>query len=234
MSEYTIKEAIQDYQDTLCKEIAIPSLIKRNPIAHKWKVTYQSLCLRETVAWRFVDILSQSWILHENDKAIGARILLRSAIETLAMLIFLNQLTEAVVAENVSFKEFMDKVLNLFSGCRDGSTDQKATNIVTVFQKCERKYPGIEKIYGWLSESAHPNYEGMRLSYSNTDKEKMITSFSNSTNNLYAPMHEDGVLLAMEIFEHEYNDVWSAGFEKLESWLVQNEDRLESFKAKDV
>lgn len=136
---HPIDQAIEGYEKTLCKEVNVFSLIKRNPVAHKWKVTYQCLCLRETVAWRFVDIISQSWLLHKSEKSLGARILLRSAIETLAMLIFLNQQTEDVVSRVVSFNAFMGKVINLFAGSRDGTTDQKATNIITVFQKCENK-----------------------------------------------------------------------------------------------
>lgn len=227
---HPIDQAIEGYRNSLCKEVDILSLIKRNPIAHKWMVTYQCLCLRETVAWRFVDILNQSWYLHKNGKSLGARILLRSAIETLAMLIFLNQLTEDVVSRMISFKDFMEKVINLFAGSRDGSTEQKATNIITVFQKCEKKYPGIEKLYSWLSESAHPNYEGMRLSYSSTEPEKKLTTFSNKTNDIYAKMQEDGLLMTMGMFEHEYT-IWQEHFEMLEAWLVENEKGLEQFKA---
>lgn len=226
---HPIEVAIEGYENTLCREIDVLSLIKRNPIAHKWKVTYQCLCLRETVAWRFVDLIGQSWFLHRNEKALGARILLRSSIETVAMLILLNQLTEDVISRKISFKDFMEKVMNLFAGSRDGTTDHKATNIITVFQKCEKKYPGTEKLYGWLSESAHPNYEGMRLSYSETDVERKATSFSNRTGSMYGKMQEDGLLMAMGIFEHEYT-IWEQHFEALESWLVENEAELDQFK----
>lgn len=211
-----IEQAIKGYENSLCKELDILSLIQRNPVAHKWKVTYQCLCLRETVAWRFVDILGQSWLLHESGKALGARILLRSAIETIAMLIFLNQLTESVVSRKITFKDFMEKVINLFAGSRDGMTEQKATNIITVLQKCEKKYEGIERMYGWLSESAHPNYERMRLSYSNTNVESKVTTFLNKTAELYAAMQEDGLIMVMSMFEHEYS-ARQIGFEGLES-----------------
>ncbi len=103
-------------------------------------------------------------------------------------------------------------------------------NIITVLEKCEKNHAGIKQIYSWLSESAHPNYEGMRLSYSSTDPEKKLTTFSNKTNNMYAKMQQDGLLMVMGIFEHEYAR-WQGHFEKLETWLVENEKELEQFKA---
>ncbi|OEZ50367.1 hypothetical protein JAB1_14820 [Janthinobacterium sp. MP5059B] len=222
---HPIEKAIGDYQKSLCKEIDIIGLRKRNPIAHKWKVTYQILCLRETVAWRFVDILGQSWMLHAAKRAIGARILLRASIETLAIIIYLDTLIEGVILGKLNFNTFSEKVLNLLLQCRDEMTDQKATNIVTILEKCEKKYPGTIKLYAWLSESAHPNFEGMRICYSTTDQEEMITRFSNQTEILYSHMHENGCLLAMCMFEREYEDSRLA-FEDLEIWLVQNEKLL--------
>ena len=229
-SMHPIKKAIYLHQSSLCPEIDIIGLRKRNPVAHKWKVTYQSLCLRETVAWRFNDILKQSWMLHENDHALGARILLRSSLETIAILVFLNQLTEDVVGGAINFNDFMKKVLSLLTGSRDGSTDQKSTNIITIFEKCEKKHAGIVKMYAWLSESAHPNYEGMRVSYSSTDPEKMVTTFANHTNELYSKMYEDGIITVLSIFEGEYNYAWESGFLNLESWLEKNDEHLTSFK----
>jgi hypothetical protein len=32
------------------------------------------------------------------------------------------------------------------------------------------------------------------------------------------------------VFEREYNDVWTGLFEKLEDWLVSNDERLEATK----
>ena len=222
---HPIKKAIYQHQSSLCPEIDIIGLRKRNPVAHKWKVTYQSVCLRETVAWRFNDLLVQSWMLHENAHSLGARILLRSSLETIAILIFLNQLMENVVVGTIIFDDFMTKVLNLLTGSRDGSTDQKSTNIMTLLEKCEKKYAGIVKTYAWLSESAHPNYEGMRVCYSSTDPEKMITTFDNHANEHYSKSFEDGILTVLSIFEDEYNQ-WEVGFLNLESWLEKNDTRL--------
>lgn len=226
----SITKAIEDYQNTLCKQIDIIALRQRNPVAHKWKVTYQILSNRETVAWRFVDILEQSWFLHSQSKPIGARILLRSAIETISLLIYQDKLIGDVITRKLSFLEFGEKVLALMNGSKNESTTRTAINIVTILKHCEKRYEGIEKIYNWLSESAHPNYEGMRLSYSDTDPKTLITSFNNKTRELYSGMQIDGTILSMSMFENEYKHSEDL-FLKLEVWLEANDVELEQYRA---
>lgn len=226
----TITQAIEDYRLSLCSEIDIIGLRNRNPAAHKWKVTYQILATRETVAWRFVDILGQAWFLHTHGKAIGARILLRSAIETIAVLIYQDKLIDDLLNSKINFHDFMAKIISVMHGSKNESTDQPAINIVTMLKHCEKRYEGIERIYAWLSESAHPNYEGMRLSYSDTDPKSLITSFSNKTHNLYSKIQLDGTLLTMSMFEDEY-EYSENMFMKLEVWLEENESKLERYRA---
>jgi hypothetical protein len=83
-----VEEALAELKASLCKSVDIGGLYTRNPVAHKWKAPYRSLCLRETVAWRTQDLLEQSLLLHNSHHSLGARILLRSALETVTVLIF--------------------------------------------------------------------------------------------------------------------------------------------------
>ena len=222
----SIEKALDEWQAALCKELDVSALYARSPMAHKWQATYRSMCLRETVSWRFVDLTNQSLLLHKNGKALGARILLRSALETLAILIYLNQLTRKVVEGHLDWAKFSDKTVTLLGGSRDGSTDQQATNIITVLQKCNVRYPGIEGLYAILSESAHPNYEGMRFVYSETDRPNFITYFKNRASELYSSKHLDGISLSMKVFHVEYNIEWPSAFEALETWLEENDAKL--------
>ena len=225
---HSIEQAIQGYTETLCAEIDVNSLIQRNPVAHKWKVTYQCVCLRETLAWRFVDLIDQTWLLHKNKKALGARILLRSAFETLAMLIFLNQLINNVTQEKINFNDFRNTVYKLSIGSRNKSTDCQSINILTIFDKCEKEYKDFKWIYECLSEVAHPNYDGLRNFYSKTNSIEKITQFSNHTNSLNN-MLEKEIYSLFDIFECEYNILWIKSFIKLEEWLVKNESKLQKF-----
>jgi hypothetical protein len=117
-----IEQNLAAWKATLCSKVDLGALHSRNPIAHKWKSPFRSLILRETVSWRVQDLLAQSLALYDLDHLLGARILLRSALESLAVLIFLNQLTRQVLAGTLDFHEFSKKTSILLLGSRDKST----------------------------------------------------------------------------------------------------------------
>lgn len=225
-----IDESLAAWKASLCASVDVGGLFSRNSVAHKWKAPFRSLTLRETVSWRAQDLLEQSLLLHDSGRLLGARILLRSAFETVAILIYLNQLTRNVLAGTLNFHEFSDKTSRLLLGSRDGSTSQDAINIITVIDKCDIRYPGIKALYGALSESAHPNYEGTCIGYSVVDRENFITTFSNKWKSMYEGSHIDSMSLCVTTFYDEYNEEWSDAFEKLEAWITQNDDRLEATK----
>ena len=58
---------------------------------------YRSIVLRELIFWRVTDLLNQMTALANAGHVLGVRILLRSTIETLGILIYLNQKTRAVL-----------------------------------------------------------------------------------------------------------------------------------------
>lgn len=225
-----LAQALTDWHDTLCPRVEVGGLISRNPTAHKWKATFRSLVVRETVCWRTQDLLSQSFFLWEADKILGSRILLRSAFETLAILVYLNQLMRKVVSGAEDFHEFSDKTARLLLGSKDGSTSHQAVNILTVLKKCEDRFPGIEKLYAVLSESAHPNFEGICLGYATDDKKDYVTSFSNKWSEVYRESQRDGIAICIAMFAYEYNDEWRPAFEALEQWIVVNDSALERTK----
>ena len=218
---------------TLCKSVDIGGLYSRNKIAHKWKAPYRSLELRETVSWRAQDLLQQSLCLYDADHILGARILLRSAFETVAILIRLNQITRNVLAGSLSFYEFSDKTSTLLPGSRNKSTSHTALNIMTIIEKCNSKHPGIKNLYAALSESAHPNYEGICVGYSDIDRENFITTYSNKWESIYGENHIKHMKECVTMFYHEYNEEWSDAFEKLELWITDNDDQLEATKNDD-
>jgi hypothetical protein len=226
----TVQETLTLWQQSLCPRVDIGGLLERNPTAHKWKATFRSLELREAAFWRIHDLLTQSYELHLADRALGARILLRSALETLATLIHLNQATAAVVAGQQNFHDFSDRTARLLLGSRDKSTDHEAFSIVTVLTKCEKVYPGISVAYASLSEAAHPNFEGMSFGYSRIDHDNYVSEFSNNMSAMYQGTHIAEMELCISTFDHEYNIEWARQFERLESWLVQNDEMLEAIE----
>jgi hypothetical protein len=226
----TVEEALARLEASLLSSFEIGGLFSRNPTAHKWKATFRSLLLREAVLWRLHDLLQQSYSLHQQGHTLGARILLRSALETLAMLIYLNQLTASVLAGSLNFHMFSEKTTLLLLGSRNKVTKHAAMNIQTVLQKCAKRYDFIEKFYADLSECAHPNHEGLIMGYSKPDRENLIENFSNRWGEMYARTHEQEIMIVVMMFEHEYNDIWTEQFSSLENWLVANDAELEATK----
>jgi hypothetical protein len=135
MKEETIEEALARLKASLLPSFDIGGLFSRNDTAHKWKATFRSLLLREAVFWRLEDLLQQSYALHKMQHSLGALILLRSALETLATLIYLNQLTASVLDGSLNFHTFSEKTAVLLLGSRNKSTDYSSINIQTVLQK---------------------------------------------------------------------------------------------------
>ncbi len=190
------------------------------------------MMLREAVFWRLNDLLSQSYTLHQQKHGLGARILLRSGLETTATLIYLNQITQQVLDNNLNFHDFSDKTMTLLLGSRNKLTNHNSLNIVTVMEKCDRRYPGLKSQYADLSESAHPSYEGLCIGYSKFDRGEYETNFSNRWMELYGEQHLRAMELCMEIFHLEYDEVWTDLIEKLESWIENNDPELERTKPK--
>ena len=226
MSE--IEQILRRWEESLCAGVSVGGQLARNPTAHKWKATYRSLVLRETVFWRSHDLLAQAHLLYKAKHILGSRILIRSALESVAILIHLNQLTAWVLDGTLDFHAFDGKTRQLMLGSRDGSTKHASINTVTVLKHCEKKYQGLSSVYATLSECAHPNFEGVCIGYSEIDYDRHETHFSNQWEVMWAGRHEPLVKLICMVFETEYNDVWVPQLEALETWLNENDADLEA------
>lgn len=221
------KEQLLRWGQALCQSISVGGLISRCPIAHKWKAPYRCLVVREALLWRMHDLGEQIIVLYEQQHILGARILLRSAIETLALLIYLNQKISAVLEGSLSFFEFDRLTIQLLMGSKNNVTDQAAVNILTVLEKADRKHSGLSEIHQRLSESAHPNYDGVVYGYSSSDPVNYETNFLNRWAVIFGAEQEPYTDFVFAVFEDEYNKVYPELIEKLESWLRDNDSELE-------
>lgn len=227
MATNSIKENLVGWRASLMPSIPLSGLISRDPVTYKWKSPFRCWLLREATFWRVTDLLSQSLALHEQGHGLGARILLRSSFETLATLIYLNLLIREVVSGQLNFHLFGRKTETLLFGSRDQSTKHKSLNIITVLGKCNKRYPGLLSIYESLSESAHPNYEGMLAGYSAVDRKEFETRFLNRWMDTYGASHTSAMELCMRTYHYEYDNVWVGLIEELEIWVNENNNELE-------
>ena len=67
--------------------------------------------------------------------------------------------------------------------------------------------------------------------YTDIDEENAVTKFSNRWELMYASGHVKSVALCIDIFFSEYNDEWPDAFEKLETWITENDAHLELTKS---
>ncbi|MDA9980308.1 DUF5677 domain-containing protein, partial [Yoonia sp.] len=190
------------------------------------KAPFRALTLRETAYWRFTDLVDQSHCLAERGHFLGARILLRSAYETFFMMTYLNNMIDDVCANKFNFNDFSDKTTRLILGSKDGSTKHIAINILTILKHCERVYPGIQRNYDLLSETAHPNADGMQLGYTKIDFDKSVIKFNSQWRSIYSGRHGDALIECIRIFVHEYDERFSTLFPALEDWIIQNDTML--------
>lgn len=225
-----IKSVLRELSHSRVESVPVAGLIARSSIVYKWKAPHRCLLIRESVFWRLHDLLEQSVLLYEVSKTLGARILLRSSFETLAILIYLNEHILKVVNNELNYHEFSNKSSTILLGSRDGSTNHSSINIITILDKCDRLYPGIKEMYAGLSESAHPNYEGLCKGYSQINHDEYETNFRNLWAENYEQVHLGAVRLCIETFLYEYDDLWPKRMKELEKWLVQNDDFLEATK----
>ena len=220
-----LDDRLERWREKLCPHITIGGLLARSPIAHKWKAPARCLIVRETLFWRMLDLGQQTSQLIQANGVLGALILIRSALETLGLLIHLNDKVEKTLTGELCFLEFEEASKKLLMGSRDKSTSLEAINILTVLEKADRKYRGLAQIHRDLSEIAHPNYAGVMASYAKTDREKFETHFHNGVATVFGWMI-DPAAYAFEVFEVEYN--WTARLMKqLEEWLEIHDEELE-------
>lgn len=224
------EKVLISWRSSRCEQIELAGLISRNPTAHKWKATYRSLVLRELVYWRLEDLLTQTVILWKLEHYLGSLIILRSAIETLSILIYINLKIEAVLSGEEQFFKFDKLTSSIMLGSKNQSTKFESINIMSVLELSNKKYPGLLNFYSNLSESAHPNYQGVCGGYSDINEEKFITKFSNQQDKEQQEKIPLGIELCMRTFECEYNVVWCKNFKDLEDWLKINDAHLENTK----
>ncbi len=222
---------LQRWKASLPRQVSVGEALAKNAVAYKWKAPYRSLVLREALFWRTCDALVQAQLLHEHHHTLGSRLLLRSALESVAVLAHLNQITRQLLDGVLAFDAFDHKTRLLLLGSRDQNTRYESVNVMTILKHVDKTYPGVLSVYNTLSESAHPNFEGVCFGYSEVDHESDETSFLVKLYEMWADRHDSLFLLVSGVFEYEYNEVWAPQLELLEAWLGKHDSELKSSEA---
>lgn len=233
MQKINIKKVLETYKKSLVTKIDLPSLYSRSKIAHKWKLTYGLIVLREAISWRFVDILTQAYNNEKNGMITGSLILTRAALETVCLLIYMNKKMQLVIEGKMSFEDFDNVTTKLLWGAKNIDELPDPVNIMKLIEDSENKYPGIKKAYDNLSEIVHPNYRGVCYGYTKPNRQEYETEFGIYCGEKYGNQYESMIEKCLKTFEEEYNE-WGKHFEQLEKWLEENDNKLERQRNKKL
>ena len=227
----SIRQRVADWAASLPTEVDAGALYARCPIAHKWKATFRTVLLREASLWRMADLGAAFVELVDSNRYLSARIILRSACETSALLAYLNKKLREVVTCKVDFEVFNDLTKQMLLG---GKNDDyfPPVNVLTALTHFAKDHPAILEIYNRLSEDAHPNAAGMIYGFSTSQPEVFLTNFSNRFSET-DPIKNHTIASADLVFlayDQQYNEIWPQNFEALEEWLRDNDQRLEALR----
>lgn len=226
-----VRKMLDGWAISLPPPISVGGLISRSETAHKWKSTYRLLMLREALFCRMQDLMEQAYFLNAHDHVLGARILARSALETLALFTYLNQKVQGVIDGSYSFFDFSKLTKQLLLGTKNDPTSPPALNILTALKKADTYYAGIETMHAALSESAHPNFDGVLFGYSKSNNDTYETRFGNFWKENFQGQMEPVFVFAISGYTNEYTACGEL-IEELEKWLEVNSDFLEQEKLK--
>ena len=234
MHNIDIEGTLRNYQNSKANKVELAGLLARSKVAHKWKLTYRLLVVREGICWRLIDILDQAYKIGQQGMIVGARILSRSAIETLCLLIYMNRRMKQLTEDNLGFDDFQDLTSRFLLGDKTHKETPLPINTENLIKESEKKYKGIKEIYDDLCETAHPNRAGICDGYTKLDRKAHETKFGVFWEERYGKQHDFAIELCLEIFEDEYNEEWPKYFDKLEKWLEKNDNKLERQRNKKL
>ena len=124
----------------------------------------------------------------------------------------------------------MNSPLAHFGGTRNDSTTPAAVSIMTALENTGQKHPEITVTHLLLSESAHPNSDGVLFGYSSSNPKLYETNFANHWEARLGGIQDPATAIVFSRLEMEYTDVWPMTLEKFENWLEENDARLETEK----
>ncbi len=140
----------------------------------KSKLPWKADSIRELLFHRVTDIANSALGLVQNNSRVPAVMLVRSLMETTAMVYSLHLKTNTFLSDSneIDFDDFLMKAL---LGSRDETTDITSVNILTMIDKVNREFDGFRAMYDGLCEYTHPNWRGVMLSYSQIDRDNFTT-----------------------------------------------------------
>lgn len=154
--------------------------ISMRAFSTKAKIPHKVHSIREVFGHRIINLSEVAYDLLQKVEIVPALIIIRSILESVAVLYFVKQKIERCINNN-SIGNFDDKVMRILFGSRDDTTSLKAIHILNTFDEWNKETPYIRQMYYDLCEFTHPNYSGSEGSYAKIDKDKLQVHYEKNT-----------------------------------------------------
>lgn len=134
-------------------------------------------CASEALRCRFLDIMRSTCYLYKEKMYCSALISLRSALETLALLLKLNNQLRSLINGDLKLEKFISTSKRyFFSFSNQSQANEDLPNTYNI-QKFINETVIFKKLYDELSEYAHPNYSGAFGIYATIKEDSPTTEF---------------------------------------------------------
>lgn len=192
------KELVTQLQERLTSTADPASL------SHKSKLPFKVMSHREPLLYRMTELAELACHLYEVKKLVSAFILTRSAMETAAMLFFLQKKIRAVV-DSGDVAHVDQSLMKMLFGSKDNKGPLEGYNILTAIECVDKEMPHFSESYASLSEFAHPNWSGTKGAYAKYDKEKVWLDLGSDVGEIPPLIGLNPLIGSLEMFKLSYD-----------------------------
>lgn len=208
-------EEIKKWRDEL-KEMA-PFEIRHESYSTVAKLPFKVATIREIFIHRVIELSNISIEMIDSCKYIAAAILIRSIMETTAMLYYVLEKVQKVT-EETEVGDVDDLIMRVMLGCNEKEGLEKPINVLTAINKIDKWLNKIKPksanantkdpfmvLYSSLSEYTHPNWLGGLCVYGEMDDEFKALKFSGcSTENIPISQIVGPFAITLNVFKNVY------------------------------
>lgn len=186
----------------------LPTVVDPAGISLRAKIPFNALCAREGLLWRIEELGRAACDCYGRRDVVAAIVLTRAVVECAAALWHLMELVDHQVSKGIE-SDLHQKVLALLLGQRLDPSGSQAVNVLTMLGRINKAIPGVSHSYDLLSEYAHPNWSGTAGSYSEIDREQVLTKFGRGLRNpdRHYRVGLSGLNGALGLFEYSYGRI---------------------------
>jgi hypothetical protein len=203
----------------------LPNSVSAAALGVRSRAPYKALAVREALIWRTEELARGAFGLLKQDDLASAILLVRGVLECAALMA---RLTELISGRGELTPEALDGALTkmlLGWKSRIRATTPEPYNILTLVDHLDRRITGVRNAYDFMSEIAHPNWNGVSSLFSRIDVDRHTTYFGRFESERNAPRAQAANALCgcLGLFEIDYNSlsdlmpIWLAELEKLNS-----------------